>query len=214
MLSPTEIISKIEEFKCTEPKFLTGKEFAMVRFRLGNKPMKVKMTGDLVRPLERSESEYGLHYQLCVRFDEEECEYLDHILEMMSDEIKGEQEFDAKQAHREGLMFIKVPTDPKHTRFKCDINIPLTPIKLKHDLNEADEEVTIEMALSGWFRKADDGNKYGIRTKVTKLHFGPVNTKTKKKRKQEEEEVLEVHSPSPLPEAPGAPKKKKTKDFV
>lgn len=198
-------MNKIDTLECGLPRF-GKKEFASTRIRIDKKMVKVKMVGDIVRPLDRNEGDYGLNYQLCVRFDEEDCDLLDHIVESMGEVL---DDFEAKPAHREGLMYLKVPTDPKHTRFKCEMNLPLTPLKLKHDLNEQDEEITVEAVLTGWCMMGET-KRFGLRYKVTKLHFGPVTkTAPKKKRKPEDEEpLLEVHTPSPV-EVPPAPKKKK-----
>jgi hypothetical protein len=187
-MSALQLIKKINTLTITDPKFGSKKgvikKFSQSVVKIEKKPLRLKITGDLFMMPNRNESEdYGLKYSIGVEFQESECELFDAILDKL--EIDG---WERKECHDEGKIFLTLKANAGSTDFTCTSNVPIKPLKLTSDKLDLGMEVTVDLAVAGWYMQDEDEKKYGLTLKVKGLFFGPQPIKRKRK---DDDEVME-----------------------
>lgn len=192
MSIPTQLIKKITTLTCSEPKFGKSggipKKFSQSVVKIEKKPLRVKITGDLFMMPARSEHEdYGLKYSLGVEFKNADCELFDAVLDKL--DIEG---WERKECHDEGKIFLALKPNAASTEFTCECNVPIKPLKLASDKLDLGMEVTVDLAVAGWYMQDidEDVKKYGLSLKVKSLFFGPPPTKRKRKDEDEVRGIL------------------------
>ncbi len=187
----SSLLKKINTLTCTEPKFGTGektKKFSNSIVKIEKKPVSLKLTGDLFMLPKRDESEFGVKYSVGIEFAADDCALFDAILDKL--EIDG---WDRKECHNEGSIFLNLKPNANHSEFKCIVNPAIKPLKLYNDKLDVGMEVTVDLAVSGWYMQDDEDKKYGLSLKVKSIWFGPQPAK----RKRKEEEVRGAVIPHP-----------------
>ena len=177
-MSAQQLLKKINSLTCTEPKFggAKNKKFSNSIVKIEKKPVSVKLNGNLFMLPKRDESEFGIKYSMGVEFLEEDCALLDAILDKLEVD-----DWERKECHNEGSIFLTLKPNTGHTDFKCTSNLSIKPLKLYNDKLDTGMEVTVDMAVSGWYMQDEDTRKYGLTLKVKSLFFGPPPSKRKRK---------------------------------
>ena len=190
MVCMSSLIKKINTLTCTEPKFGFGpkaKKFSNSIVKIEKKPVSIKITGNLFMLPKRDESEFGIKYSLCVEFSMDDCALLDAILDKLEIE-----DWERKECHNEGSIFLNLKPNGAHTEFKFKNNVGLKPLKLYNDKFDVGMDVTVDMLVAGWYMQdtIDDVEvkKFGLSLKVKDIWFGPLPSK---RRRKDEEEVRE-----------------------
>jgi hypothetical protein len=142
-------------------------------------------------PTKNEHEDYGISFKIGVEFDEDDMVVFDKVLEKMLAKCEDDS-FAMKPCHEDGTIFFKLGTNRALSEFTFDSNLAIRPGKLGHDKLEQHMQVTLEIAVSGWYlnKKEEDEKKFGLTFKIRKITFGQEKSKpVVKKRKTEEDEV-------------------------
>ncbi|MFA7327761.1 MAG: hypothetical protein WC121_13925 [Candidatus Kapaibacterium sp.] len=170
MLQAKKVLASYDKIVIKNPKF-GNNTFAQGAIKFNGSPLKLQLKGDLFMLPSRQESEeYGLKYSLGVEFNESDCAVFDKLLDTMAD-MKNDNEYDRKEAHNDGKIFLSLKPNAKNNDFKCAINLPIKPLKLVNDKIDVGEEVEVDMLVSGWWMAGENGCKYGLTLGVKAIRF-------------------------------------------
>jgi len=202
-------VLKSEDIKLTEPKWTGRSKFANTKITYDGSPLEVSIKGTLFMPPRKQEDEiYGESVNMGIEFNEEDLKVLDETIVKMGEFV--EEDFEAKEVHDNGKVFLKLPVGNNKARgkhIKCKSNIKLDINDLPHPDIEGQTPVTIILQVNGWFMKDELANKFGVSLVVKNIYFGATWTAPKKsnKRKIKVEEddltVLSQDDKTPSPKA-------------
>ena len=162
------------------------KPFSICAVRTDGKQLKLKLPGTLfMLPMRNEHSEYGVKYSVGVEFNATDLEVLDNALDQMAAHL--DENWEPKPVHDDGKIFLSLKPKAGDKEFAFDTNVPIRPLHLAHDKIEQFMDVTVEVAIAGWYRTDDDVNKYGLTLQVRKITWGEEPKKTVRKRKVEDE---------------------------
>ena len=166
------------------------RQFCSTPITFQDKPLVVKMTGDLfMKPYRNDHEDYGTAFSIGISFTD--TAVLDRALETVREFLTLDDGWVVKDVFDEGKMFLKLKPTKQFSGWEFTSNIQFKPNKLEHDKIDTGMEVTVELVVSGWYSNRIYQNmevlQYGLTTKLKDIHFGP--QPVKKKRKTDEEEV-------------------------
>lgn len=189
MSSIKSIKNSLDSISVTKPKYQGKSNFSQCRVTHDGKPLKVKLHGNMfMLPTRNEHEEYGISFKAGIEFNEDDMVVFENIIEKMYKEA-DDDDYDVKQPHEDGAIFMKLPTNKALSEFTFDSNVPIKPGKLSHEKLEQHMSVTVELMVSGWYLydKDADVKKLGVTMKLRKIQFG--QEKPVKKRKLGEDEV-------------------------
>ncbi len=166
----------------TKPKFNSNTGFGQSFIKDNGSNFRRSFTGTLImEPKVNEHEEYGQSINIGIEFEEKDVAILDTLIEHLKDASDFSNP-DIKPAHKDGLIFFKLPTDSNHQKFQFECNVPIKPLKLMNDKIYKGMDVTVDMCINGWFLDKEETFKLGLVYKIKKLIFGEEKNKKKKVR--------------------------------
>lgn len=191
MLSLTTLRkSGYEKVEVKRPLLSKKSKFTMVQIKNDSKKLKFKIAGEMFYPPAKQEhDQYGVKYTMGVKFSADDCEIFDKCLDGIEEQLQelGESDWERKETHDDGSIFLKLGTNKSHSEFSFSNNLQLKPTCLNHDKLDSGMDVQVELELGGWLMRVEGEKKYGLTLSIKSIHFGALEKK--KKRKVEEDDV-------------------------